>query len=122
MKVHNASRRALDCYVALLEGFYPEDSPNGPVLVPVGIAGPDWAWRADVHFASFVPAFTRDFTTGVATLARYNMAIQVSGPDQLENAFIALLLDRFGEDLPPIKGMPKSMMKKKKQKKLTNKI
>jgi hypothetical protein len=116
MKVNEAPRRALDCYLALLEGFYPVDSPNGTVLVPEGLAGPDWEWRDDVRFDGFVASYTREFNTGVAVLSKYGIALPSVGQDALEAGVIELLTAKFGEELPPIRGMPKTMMRHKKRK------
>lgn len=115
MKVREASRRALDCYVALLEGFYPADSPNGVVLVPIGIEGPGWEWRSDVKFDSFIPSFTREPATGLSILTKHGFMLKSTDPDALEECIRELLRSRFGDELPPIRGMPPAMKRPKRR-------
>lgn len=117
MKVHDASRRAMDCYVALLEGFYVVDTPYGPVLCPEGLAGDSWEWRPDVTFTAFIPSFTRDPATGVAALARHGFTLKSTEPDALEHCVAAMLKSHFGEELPPIRGMPAHLKRKNRRSK-----
>lgn len=116
MKVHQASRRAIDCYVALMEGFYVVDTPYGPVMAPEGLAGDGWEWRSDIKFASFVPSFTREPSSGLAVLSKHGFTLKSNDPDALEACIAEMIRASFGDDLPPIRGMPASMKRKKKRK------
>lgn len=63
MLTRTAPQRAIDFYIASLQGFVLVDGPTGKVLLPPGMAD-DWEFRSNVALMDFVPHFTGDWSSG----------------------------------------------------------